>query len=490
MSLEKINDQFLRMEDELDLFNQKIDNVYFWEKIRVKIFDQISRVTITSGQSNPKRKYKALEVVKTGIHSIKNIIIKNPYLSSQKDILFIGHSRRRLHEDGKWWDIYCDPIIENLDKSYVLTEYPYLFTHLKPVKTSNIRYLDFFVFSFVLQRFLRIKRVHFSKEEKFLIEKIQNEIYTKFRTKININELLKTNLLLRKTFLPLFIRLLKRIRPKLIILVISYNVVNEALCEASKKLNIPVIELQHGVLNSYHYGYSYPEAKRKKHFFVDYFFAFGSFWRDSTEFPIEKERIFCVGYPYFEKVLKKYKNVPKKDKILFISPGYPLGKAFSQFALEFSEKSLQNCEIVYKLHPGEYHDWKKNYPWLVNSNIQVIDNEAISIYQLFAESKIQVGVSSTAIYEGLMFGLRTYIINMFGIEYMEFLIESGAVKMILSVDELEESITTEKNLPEVNPDIFFKKDALNNIYEKIDELIASHTDSSKHTQSLGKKNRS
>lgn len=58
MNLEKINEKFLMMEEELDLFNQKIDNVYFWEKIRAKIFRQISRVAIDSDQPTTKKKYK------------------------------------------------------------------------------------------------------------------------------------------------------------------------------------------------------------------------------------------------------------------------------------------------------------------------------------------------------------------------------------------------------------------------------------------------
>jgi len=197
MSLEKVKDKFLRMEDKLDLFNQKIDNVFFWERIRVNIFDQISQVTSTSGQSNPQKKYNTVDIVKIGIRSIKNMLIKNPYFSSQKDILFIGHPRRRLHENGKWWDIYCDPIIENLDKPYLLIEYPYLFKHMKPAKTPNIRYFDFFIFLFVFQKFFRIKRVIFSKKEKALLKNIQNEIYTKFGTEINLEELLKTKLLIQ-----------------------------------------------------------------------------------------------------------------------------------------------------------------------------------------------------------------------------------------------------------------------------------------------------
>jgi len=476
MGLEKIKDKFLRMEDKLDLFNKKIDNVIFWESIRVLVFQDISQVTYTSDQSVPQKKNNSVDIVKIGIRSIKNLLTKNPYLSTQKDILFLGHSRRRLLEDGNWWDIYCDPIIENQDKSYLLVEPYYLHKHLTPPKTQSIKYLDIFVFLSFLRRKLGLVRISLTDDEKKLVKRINDEIYSSFNTEYDVENLILKLILTRRNFVPFFKRLLKRVQPKLVILVISYTPLTEALCEASKKMNIPVVELQHGVLNPYHFGYSFPGQQRKKRSFVDYFFAFGNFWRDSIEFPVEKERIFSVGYPYLEKELAKYKNVPKKDQILFISPGYPLSKALTKFAVEFSEKTHQNNTIIYKLHPGEYHQWKNNYPWLVNSNIHVIDKEDISLHQLFAESKIQIGISSTAIYEGLSFRLKTYIVKMLGVEYMDFLIENGAAKLISSVDELEEAIAKDKDFQTVNPDFFFKKDALSNIYEKIDELINFHAD--------------
>jgi hypothetical protein len=176
-----------------------------------------------------------------------------------------------------------------------------------------------------------------------------------------------------------------------------------------KTLKIPVIELQHGTIHKYHFAYSFPGSRRTKRTFPDYLFTFGDFWKKCVEFPIKKDCIFSVGYPFLEKEAAKYFEVIKKNQILFISQGSS-GKELSKFAVDVTNYSDLNYNVVYKLHPGEYHRWKREYPWLYKERDKIkIVEESIPLYRLMAESKTQVGVSSTAIYEGLYFGLNTYI---------------------------------------------------------------------------------
>lgn len=53
---------------------------------------------------------------------------------------------------------------------------------------------------------------------------------------------------------------------------------------------------------------------------------------------------------------------------------------------------------------------ENDYPDLEQSGIEVIDNYKTELYYLFAISTYQVGaLSSTAIFEGLYFGLQTFI---------------------------------------------------------------------------------
>jgi hypothetical protein len=141
--------------------------------------------------------------------------------------------------------------------------------------------------------------------------------------------------------------------------------------------------------------------------------------------------------------------------------------------VKLAKSHLLNQKIVYKLHPGEYARWKKEYPWLVDADIKVIEDDSVSLYQLFAESKIQIGVNSTAIYEGLSFGLRTFVLNLPGVEYMEDLAKEHYVTIIRSVDELQEYLRKPGPMPKISTEKFFRSNALENIHRALCEIIAS-----------------
>lgn len=472
MKLKEAHGKFHEIEDKLDLFSKKINKLYFWERIRFTIFKQtLEKFGIIDRGYRRHQSIQLKNYLKFGVQTLRNFIFNNPLFSSQKEILFLGHERRKLREDGKWWDIYCDPIIENLNQSYLLVEYFYRFKHLRPAKTTNIRYLDFIFTIFTIRRIFRLNKVVFSDVERKLLLEIQNELYLKFDVEISVEAELKSTLLIRQTYLPICMRILKRVRPKLVILVVSYSNISEIFIEASKKLNIPVIELQHGNISPYHYGYSYSGSKRKKITFPDYFFTFGDFWKNTTEFPIQNERIISVGFPYLESERKRYLKIPKRNQILFISQG-SRGITISKFAVELNNIIRSNFKIIYKLHPKEYNNWREVYPWLLESGIEVIDSDEKPLYRLFAESKVQIGVTSTAIYEGLNFGLYTFILNI-GIEEMELLITSGYANVLTSPKDFEIAISAIKNIEIMKKDFIFRRNPLKHIYKEIDKLIVN-----------------
>jgi len=210
-------------------------------------------------------------------------------------------------------------------------------------------------------------------------------------------------------------------------------------------------------------GYSFPH-KKIKHTFPDYFFSFGEYWKQEAQFPIEKKNIYNIGYPYLEESLKCHdKN--KTDTLVFISEG-PIGEKLSKFAMRFKNNAPNNIQIIYKLHPGEYDRWRKAYPWLVGSDIEVLDSDIPSLYAILAQSKWIVGVSSTAIYEGLAFGCQTYLVNLPGVEYMDKLICSGYATLIEAPEEIK--LTYNKNkLLELN--YFFKNNSIHNFKTIIQE---------------------
>jgi hypothetical protein len=466
----ELTERFFQMEGDLDLFAKKIDGVYFWERVRFGVHRTILKETGIHEQTKKRPKPTLLIRAITMLMGPKNIMLRNPYFSPPKDVLFVGHPRRKMQEDGKWWDIYCDPIIENLGLTYGYFEHSYLNTHLEPAKTVGTRYLDFIDVLADIGNSLRIKRIRLSRTEGKLLRDIEKEIVSRFGVDIHLERRIKKNLADRKNRLPLYKLLLRKVAPKVAVIIVSYQ--KETFIEACKALNIPVIELQHGVISCYSMAYSFPGPHSMKRSFPDYFLTFGDYWKKCVEFPIKKERIYNVGYPYFELEAKKYANMPKKNQIVFISQG-TVGKEMSKFAAKFAKNSSPDQKIVYKLHPAEYGSWRKEYPWLAKINITVIDDNRVPLYQLFAESKIQIGVYSTAIYEGLSFGLRTFLLNLPGVEYMEDLIEKKYAVVVNSVSALEEYLRHAESSKLPDTENLFRSDAVNNICEVLYDIVSS-----------------
>ncbi len=472
LDFKEIMEGFFQMEDELDLFDQQIDGVYFWERIRFPLYQRILRNSGVIGQAHMRLESTTATRGIRILRAVENAFVKNPYLAPKSEILFFGFPRRKLRSDGKWWDIYCDPIIERLEESYVYFEPLYLNKHLMPVKTDNIRYLDLPFWLAAVRCKLNLVRVSVTNSERKLLADIQEQIGARFNVPIDLEKMVEEAVVVRKIRAPIYRALLDKVRPKLAIVVCSYG--KETFIETCKSLGIPVVELQHGVISPYHLGYSFPGPKRIKRTFPDYLFAFGGFWRGAAEYPIGKERIYSVGYPYLEDEAKRYIGVKKKDQVVFISQG-TIGKAMSRFAVRLRARSNFPLEIVYKLHPGEYGRWRKEYPWLAEADVRVIDNENTPLYQLLAESKVQVGVNSTAIFEGLNFGLRTFLLDLPGVEYMDYLVSNGTVLVVKSPEELAEKIWEEPE-GEVKPAYFFEPDALNNVKGAIRDLLDGEID--------------
>jgi hypothetical protein len=468
ITFKSVTEAFLELEVELNLFEKRIDGVYFWERIRFSVHHKILGNLDIIGQAQTPLELTLRNRAKSLWRSMKNIFIKNPYLAPKSEIFFLGSKIRKLGDDKKWWDIYCDPIIEKLERNYVCFELPYQNTHFMPAKTRRIWYLDFPFYLGAAQRKFNRVNVLLTERDIFFLNEIQKKIEAKFNIQIDLKELVKRDLLSRKSVFPIYQSLLKRVSPKIVILICSYG--KETFVEACKTLGIPVVELQHGIINKYHLGYSFPGAIRIKRTFPDYLFVFGDFWKQVTEYPIEKEQIYSVGYPYLESEVKKYFTVKKQNQVLFLSQG-TIGREMSKFASELSERENFPITIVYKLHPGEYNRWRSEYPWLINSKVKVVDNDQVPLYRLFAESKIQIGVYSTAIFEGLNFGLRTFLLDLPGVEYMDYLIEKHVGTMVTSVDDLIGKLQSGEN-SRIGMDFFFKPNSLDNIIKAIDDLLS------------------
>ena len=456
-SVREICEVFFDLEEKYNLNYQKIQNCYAWQLIRMHLYYDITRKTKMFGA--PQQKSLSLkDKFSTFLPFFKNSILHNPFNGRyNKDILIFDHPRKVIF-NGEYCDIYSYFLVDFLsnDYSFEVLESPYI-NHHYTKKQDYMKYTDAIQLGSYIHK--KFNRIEFSPAEKELILKVQSELETIFNIKLNIFWMLKIHILNFQYDYEKYRELFKKRKPKMVFVVVAYE--NHAIVAAAKSLGIETIELQHGTITDYHLGYSYPKKTRLNGeipYFPDKILSFGEYWMNEKTSPIDMENIIPIGFSYFEAQSKDFIGLKVIDnQILFISQGV-IGKYLSQLAFEFA-KTNADFKIIYKLHPGEYETWRQNYPDLVEAstldNFEVIDNSRIPLYKLLAESSYQVGAFSTAIYEGLMFNCKTFIVDVPGVEYLDDLIEKNYVFKIKGADDLNVNLNKFKPT-DYDKNFFFK----------------------------------
>lgn len=465
---------FFNLEEKYELNYMKIQGVFPWQLIRMYLYYEIARKINLFG-SPQQQSLTIFDKIRSFLPFIRNSIFQNPFKGNEtKNIVIFDHPRKTIFQN-EYKDIYSYFLVDFLrdEYSFEVMESPYLNKHYSKRK-DYIKYTDRILLGSYIYK--KLNKINFTVSEREFISNLQKELEDEFNIKLDLFNIISSHILNFKHDYKAYLKLFKERKPKKIFVVVAYE--NKAIVAAAKDLNIEVIELQHGTISNYHLGYSYPRNTRlckgkikEIKYFPDKILTFGDYWINKEVSPIDHDKIIPIGFPYFQKQARDYLNKDNKsNKILFISQGV-IGKYLSRFAYEVASK-LKDYKIIYKLHPGEYATWMENYEDLNKAiklkNFEVIDNSKTPLYELFSQSKYQVGAFSTAIYEGLMFNCKTFIVNLPGTEYLEDLIEEGYVLKVKDSADLIENLT--KFVPkEYDKNFFFKnidekllKDVVNN----------------------------
>jgi len=347
---------------------------------------------------------------------LKNVISNYLFFNLQKvEVLVFTHSRSKLVEN-RLIDPYTHYLVKNLIKnniSFLELESPHNGKHLREKKYYK-RYLDsIFILRNIKNFFIK---TNISQKNKKILKQLSKEINEGTDNFIDIRKILISNTKKFKPTYSFYTKLLNKTKPKKIYLIVSYG--RGELIRAANDLNIEIIELQHGTFSKYHLGYSFPNGNNKA-YLPTKFYVWNKYWKDLINFPIPKENIILFPFQYLETEKKKYNTLIKKENSLIV---------FGQGGIteSIADKIISNINyfkkynIIFKLHPNEYHmiSKYKNLAYLKNKyNITVVTN--IDLYKTLATSDYQAGVFSTVLYEGIAFNCKTILLDLPGIEYME-----------------------------------------------------------------------
>jgi len=479
-SLDEINTVLLEIESELDLFERQADGVYYWERVRhpihKELIEKVQNCHTASTNSHNKNTSlddknrsnlsKKVKILKNGFENIYN---GNPFFTRNCDIIFnTGPVPRRQLTDGTKYHLQLDPIAEAVEDSYVFIE-PKGGPSQAP--SGNRRFLT------LPRTTARIcRKLGYSYElpprEHDVIKKAEDKIENQLSIKLDIISKVENDLSLRQLLFPLYEKVIKRINPEICFVTYPHSQYS-TFVEVCNRYNIPVVDIQHCAVNRNYWAYHYP-GERQRHVSADYFFAWGKYWQDSVELPFSDNEIYVTGYPHFNTQKSRHKDVTQKNQILFLSnpnSGYSLSK----FAAKFS-KRVNDIYIIYKLHGAEFDTWKDDYPALATAaesgNIVVVDEIEGSLHQLLTESKVQVGVSTTALYEGMSFGLPTFILDAPRAYEMEGVIKRGYAIRVCDPEDIVSFLNDECNTYSKPQDEFFEQNSLCKISKAIDEIAS------------------
>ena len=388
----------------------------------------------------------------------------------QTDICFLAHPRRCLKE-GKYECIYTDEIVKKFPNAITLERF-YEEDHLEPVQSQNIVYMDRAIMEAALYS---VWKMRFCKKSREKVEKrIYEEINVAMRGILTSEQMMESArraagayYRYQYTYKRLK-RMLARMKPGIVVEVVSYSQQCMIINEICKELGITTIELQHGWMGKNHLAYNYPAGSVVRQF-PDKMYLFGDYYKGDIRCPIPKDKLISVGFPYYERELREYKKHRRTDgryTVLFLSQGR-FTRSLSAAAAElYKMTDSQKVRIIYKLHPSEYEDWKDIHPVLEGSGVEIVGKGGIPLYDCFRTSDAQVGVYSTTIFEGLGFRLRTFIYRQEFADYLNGLIELGIAELVESASDLWEKIQR-KCTADYAVDYFWKENALVNLERQL-----------------------
>ena len=293
MTKYKIDEIIKLIEQNIDINNLFYNNIHLWPIIRINLQMNLMNYsinkTVTTMDFYKKIFYKIKILILSLVKIFYYILFKSSKIKEQKiDYLFYTYSAaKRIKLGGKNYDVFCDPIIDSINtkNTYLKIEITNDFNYRLPNYYTSYLIQPIIIFyqfiSFVSHFFLSL-----SKETIIILNDLREFLF-----KLESENLLPSYrvILFNSIFIfflsKFFENILRKVNPKLIFSVSSYGPVGMALVVASKKFDIPLIEIQHGYMGALHPAYSNWDKVPDLNYNVlsNYYYV----WSDAEKFTIE-----------------------------------------------------------------------------------------------------------------------------------------------------------------------------------------------------------
>jgi len=363
-------------------------------------------------------------------------------------------SRSEKTVEGCYLDIFLDELLNSrkLELPPIVIEEEANWPHLSPPCGPRHCYDDIFSFAVRIWRRKLIKTIERENSVDEIVG-ILNSLSLPINRNLIKNVLINTlsNFEAERLIYKMFV-----VNSETKALVIVNAIARQGILAAAKESNIPVIELQHGIIGGKHYTFDWGfNAKPYKSSMPipDKILVYGDLWQDllTEEGFWEKDEIIPVGsarYDRFNNKVKKQESKNKKTIDLLFTTQYISRNEAILFLSEYLKiEDTDNQLLTIKVHPiereyvSEYQELENLYP----ENCKVIFDEE-DTYTLLLKSDIHISYQSTVLLESISLGVPSISIcgkfNPGGFAAsFEFKGIDAVIKHIMSIYELNEIVT-------------------------------------------------
>ncbi|MFZ6035965.1 MAG: hypothetical protein ACOYUK_02390 [Patescibacteria group bacterium] len=452
MNQNKTFDLIRKIEKECPVNSWVVDDMRIWPIVRVLIFGAAER---ENAMSTLKKSYlshtkKIIKDLLRVIDAIINDREHNSYRPHQADILFYSSTVNRIKIGNHYYERFFDPIIEELSNnnftSFSIEESNYReYLYPRNNKSFLIQPLLSFgsLYNFITYR--RSRLTYYLPEYERMLTIVKNDLND--ASFLEIKSILKlTSLIL--TYKKIFLAILRRIKPKLVMMTNYYSPNRFALILACRELLIPTADIQHGTQDEMHPAYAHWDTIPPEGYELlpDYFLLWGDGSEQKTYSWIHKRKtphkIITIGNLLLNKFKHREFSELQKDastiesiirskkaiiNILITAQNIPL----PDWLFDSIMGSDQSWHWWLRLHPGHKYLLTSIQKQIaqrdIHERITIPEATTLPLYLLLPYMSLHVTQTSSVIIEAHQFNINTILIDHNGAKkYPGYITESRA----------------------------------------------------------------
>ncbi len=449
---EDIKNIIIDAEQNLPVNSWKVEGISIWPFIRIMIFmEVINNELILKNKTKIKeqKEVKNLNIIEKFLSMILNTFKYRIWLKKLKSkrILFLGADSFRVDMDGKRFNRFFDPLIEEYNLENCSAHLEYHVDKKNNYYNNTINYLQglnyydnsFYKLIFYF-RYMFMKKNNFEKYDVFFKTIENNQLTATISSKYSIDKLFKYNI---KRWLFLYknqLRIIKKIKPNKVFTLSYYNDQVMLLIHAANQLKIDVIEIQHGPIANKHLAYGnwlkIPEegysVLPNKYWCWD---IYSKEVIDSSLGKNNKIKSFVGGHPWIKYWNSKNAQYNIKDNIILFScqpEPNNLERYLSTTFVELIKKS--EFKWYFRLHPRQIHEKETIIKYLKDIGlydfVDVENATNIPLPILLNKSFLHITPVSGTTIEASLFNVHTILLDSLSIDYYSKIIQQGLATYI------------------------------------------------------------